>query len=230
MRFAKLGAQRLEASPVSKATCPACDGPVIAKCGRIRIWHWAHKAAACPANKEPETPWHREWKLQFPDAWQEVVQIGADGSRHIADICSSFGQVVEFQNSHIDLTEREAREAAYGKLIWVVNGTRLKQDKPSFFNHLITKKMVGHLRAVFEFNATVSTITRRWRNSNCVVYFDFFEPVLWRMNLEKVGWKSFLEPVQKSEFIRAILSGEEPNALGVWELDTVQWCPADIPV
>lgn len=229
MRFAKLGTERIEASPGGKATCPACGGSVLAKCGRIRIWHLAHKSAACPIKKEPETPWHRDWKLHFPDDWQEVLHVGEDGFRNIADIRSLAGLFVEFQHSHIDLNERESREVAYGTLVWVVDGTRLKRDKPSFFGHLRTKKMVGQSRAVFEFTATVSTITQRWRNSYCVVYFDFGDAVLWRMNLEVVGWKSFMEPIQKSEFVRAILDGEEPIAMSVLELDSVQWRPQDIP-
>jgi len=50
---------------------------------------------------ENETQWHRDWKNHFPVEWQEVVQIAEDGEKHIADVKTSEGWVVEFQHSYL---------------------------------------------------------------------------------------------------------------------------------
>jgi hypothetical protein len=71
-------------------------------------------------------------KSHFPADWQEFVHVAADGERHIADVKTGHGLVLEFQHSHLRPDERAAREAFYPNLIWVVDGTRLKRDTPRF--------------------------------------------------------------------------------------------------
>jgi len=47
MEFANLNNQRTKATKGAKdALCPCCNKPVIAKCGEIKIWHWAHVSLA----------------------------------------------------------------------------------------------------------------------------------------------------------------------------------------
>jgi competence protein CoiA len=36
--------QKISPEPRLKAICSYCESPVIAKCGNINIWHWAHKS------------------------------------------------------------------------------------------------------------------------------------------------------------------------------------------
>ncbi|RUV66122.1 competence protein, partial [Mesorhizobium sp. M5C.F.Cr.IN.023.01.1.1] len=75
MRYALVNDERREAEPGVAGTCPGCGQPMIAKCGDQRIHHWAHRGMrTCDPWWEPETPWHRSWKAQFPPHWQEVVQ------------------------------------------------------------------------------------------------------------------------------------------------------------
>ncbi|HEY3402413.1 MAG TPA: competence protein CoiA family protein [Ohtaekwangia sp.] len=103
-------------------TCECCGAELIPKCGNIRIHHWAHKGRSdCDHWWEPETEWHRKWKNQFPDEWQEIVKIDMDtGERHRADIYNPHMElVIEFQNSPIDTREKASREKFYKKMLWV---------------------------------------------------------------------------------------------------------------
>jgi len=53
----------VEASIGINGVCPGCTRPVIAKCGRQRVRHWADKSnVMCDSWWEPETEWHRFWK------------------------------------------------------------------------------------------------------------------------------------------------------------------------
>ncbi|MFN3723590.1 MAG: competence protein CoiA [Paracoccaceae bacterium] len=129
MKFSNVGSKRVEAEPGLVGVCPACSAVTIAKCGRKRIWHWAHKASSvCDRWWEPETEWHRNWKSEFPDDWQEVVTTDKTGERHIADVRTPNGVTIEFQHSPISYDERLSREMHYNNLIWVVDGLRLKRD------------------------------------------------------------------------------------------------------
>lgn len=87
---------------------------MIAKCGTIVSWHWAHEADECDPWAEPESEWHRAWKAKFPATW--VEQTVGD---HRADVLRSDGIVIEFQKSFIDPDEIRLREQHYGKMLWV---------------------------------------------------------------------------------------------------------------
>lgn len=133
MRYALVNNKRVEATHALSALCPGCEQPMVAKCGDRRVHHWAHRGRrTCDHWWEPETRWHRQWKSRFPADWQEFVHVAADGERHIADVRTGHGLVLEFQHSHLRPDERAAREAFYPNLIWVVDGTRLKRDAPRF--------------------------------------------------------------------------------------------------
>ncbi|HYF70251.1 MAG TPA: competence protein CoiA family protein [Ohtaekwangia sp.] len=133
MHFAKIDGKLIEAQPGLKALCPGCYAPVIAKCGTHRIHHWAHLKKACDSWSEPETEWHRAWKNNFPTEWQEIfLPDSRTGEKHIADVRTGHGLVVEFQHSHLDATERSTRESFYQNMVWVTGGTRLKRDYPRF--------------------------------------------------------------------------------------------------
>lgn len=116
MRYAILGDEpRAEATPGARARCPACNGEVRAKCGRIVTHHWAHLSADCDDWAEPDTPWHRDWQRCAPPDRREVVLGG-----HRADLLDPKGMVVELQHSSISPAEIEEREAFYGfGMVWV---------------------------------------------------------------------------------------------------------------
>ena len=105
-----------EATRGARATCPGCDGPVLAKCGPLVISHWAHISSEdCDAWSEPESDWHRGWKIAFRALGATIeVPIG----NHRADIITPQG-VVELQHSSISLDEAREREAFYGPMVWL---------------------------------------------------------------------------------------------------------------
>ena len=137
MKFSIVNGQRQEAQPSLSGKCPVCDQAMIAKCGEVNIWHWAHKGRrACDPWWENETEWHRAWKGQFPESWQEIVHQADSGEKHIADVKTDHGWVIEFQHSYLKPEERRSRDAFYPKLAWVVNGVRRKRDSEQFRNAL----------------------------------------------------------------------------------------------
>jgi competence protein CoiA len=134
MRFALIDNKRLEAQPKQEGLCPNCSQPVIAKCGKQKIWHWAHRSiTSCDSWWEPETEWHRTWKNNYPADWQEISLFDeGTGEKHIADVRTVHNLVIEFQHSHIEPQERTSREQFYKNVVWVIDGTRLKRDYPRF--------------------------------------------------------------------------------------------------
>jgi competence CoiA-like predicted nuclease len=119
--------KRIPPHKTGRATCQICSGEVIAKCGEIYDWHWAHKIDRnCDPWKEHETEWHRQWKNKFPFEWREVPIENDEGERHFADVKTSSGLVIEFQNSSISTTTIRIREEFYGDMIWVINAQPFK--------------------------------------------------------------------------------------------------------
>lgn len=111
-----------------KATCPLCNGTIIGKCGEIYVHHWQHHHdRECDPWQEHETDWHRKWKAKFPDDWQEVI-IENEGEKHIADVKTANGLVIEFQNSSISTSTIRIREDFYEDMIWVVNARTFKSN------------------------------------------------------------------------------------------------------
>lgn len=112
---------RLQAYPKGKARCAICKGSVIAKCGELNIWHWAHERA-CSDNwrYEPITSWHLDWQNNFEAEKQEVV-LERGGKIHRADVLTKNEIVIEFQNSLISLPDILKREQFYRRMIWVIN-------------------------------------------------------------------------------------------------------------
>lgn len=130
MKFALFENNTIEATKGAKGICPSCGSELIARCGDIKINHWSHKNNRnCDPWWENETEWHRSWKNNFPKNWQETIKVDEQtGEKHIADVFTSHGLVIEFQHSHIDPQERSSRERFYKNMVWVVDGTRLKRD------------------------------------------------------------------------------------------------------
>jgi hypothetical protein len=106
-----------------QASCPGCGSPVIAKCGKVYVDHWAHVSnKECDPWYEPETSWHIGWKDQFEEQCREVV-IG----EHRADIRAtrkimSVPCVIELQHSPSDVEEIIERERFYDRMIWLLDG------------------------------------------------------------------------------------------------------------
>ena len=174
MKFALVNNIKTEATPRAKGICPSCGSELIAKCGKIKINHWAHKGTQnCDPWWENETEWHRSWKNNFPVEWQEVTLPDEQtGEKHIADVRTSDGLVIEFQNSPIHPKERITREKFYKDMVWVVNCTRIKGDCPRFI------KGNSYLRAtnmpkIFSIEYPDVCFPSAWLGCSVPVLFDF---------------------------------------------------------
>ena len=118
MLLARVNGVLSHASPGVVGTCSGCDGEVSAKCGTIKVWHWAHRAADCDTWAEPESVWHRDWKSLAPIENQEV-SMERDGEKHRADCVVLGGAVLELQASPISVEAIKARETFYGRMAWL---------------------------------------------------------------------------------------------------------------
>jgi competence protein CoiA len=123
MEFAIVDGKRHSAKPKLVGTCSICGRRMLSKCGTKVLWHWAHYGRKhCDPWWENETDWHRSWKACFPEAWREQVRFDANAERHVADVTTPPGTVLEFQNSPMPPQELHARERFYGNMLWFVNG------------------------------------------------------------------------------------------------------------
>lgn len=176
MKYAIVHGEKIEAYKGAKGVCQICGSELIAKCGEIKVNHWAHKGNRnCDPWWENETEWHRAWKGKFPKEWQEVIHIDQNGEKHIADVITNGGWVIEFQHSYLKPEERRTRNAFYPKLIWVVNGLRRPTDLTQF-NKLIEESTVMCEKPfVVRVRSKECRPLKEWDNNNSLVFFDFQE-------------------------------------------------------
>lgn len=177
MKFAIIDGIRTEATKGAKGFCPKCNSELVAKCGSIKIHHWAHKNNRnCDQWWEPETEWHRQWKNKYPSDWQEITLFDEHtNEKHIADIKTKFDLVIEFQHSPISKEERISREKFYKNMIWVVDGTRMKHDYPRFLhekNNLFFKSTFQD-PDLFHAEFPNKLFPANWLGSPVPIFFDF---------------------------------------------------------
>ena len=174
MKYAMSNEGRIEATPKANGICQCCESDLIAKCGTQKIWHWAHKGKRnCDHWWENETQWHRDWKDYFPKEWQEVVHLSEDGEKHIADVKTPNGLVIEFQHSAISAEEKLSRETFYKNMIWVVDGRRLERDFKRFNENFRTSDW-RHWRPFVRKNRIPSrSLPKSWQSSSKLVFFDW---------------------------------------------------------
>ena len=183
---------------------------MIAKCGPEKARHWAHKGERnCEPWWENETHWHRSWKNNFPQKWQERIHTDkVSGEKHIADVKTDSDWVLEFQHSHIKPEERRFRNAFYPKLVWVIDGTRRQRDKPNFYRILEEydirsddprfKRVLG---------PDDCKLIKEWHESNALVFLDFQDeddtkqPILWFLFPRIAVSEAYLWPISRDKFI-----------------------------
>lgn len=118
--YADLDGRRSTATPATRASCCHCGGEMVAHCGPIKAWHWAHLATDCDPWTEPESAWHLGIKRWFHQHGCAIEQRIDDGfSWHVADVVTPSGAVIELQHSPLDTTSITRREAFYGNMIWI---------------------------------------------------------------------------------------------------------------
>lgn len=161
MKYALLAdGSRSQAMKGASAFCPLCRGAVRAKCGRIKVHHWAHILGSdCDPWAEPESDWHRDWKGVFPAERVEVA-FGP----HRADILAWDGTVIELQNSAISPDEIEERERFYRRMIWVINGAK-------FSDRLFITKHRGKKEVTFRWK----NFQPRWLFARKPIFIDLLD-------------------------------------------------------
>lgn len=175
MKFALINGKRTEATKGAKGVCRGCGSELVAKCGEVKVKHWAHKGRRnCDPWWENESEWHRSWKGQFPDDWQEIIHHDDSGEKHIADVKTRSGYVLEFQHSYLNPEERRSRNAFYRPLVWVVDGTRRKTDKLQFQKVLeesltvLKEPLIKRVHFPDE-----CRLLKEWHDRDALVFFDF---------------------------------------------------------
>lgn len=218
MRFALVNDEKTDPQPKLHGHCPHCGEEVISKCGRVKIWHWAHKSReVCDPWWENETEWHRAWKDNFPKEWQEISALDPETREtHIADVKTSHGLVVEFQHSPMPPEEMAAREHFYGNMIWIVDGLRSEFDLSYFRLGLgSTPIQTNPLAYGFEWWGR-SRFIHNWSGAKSRVFIDFGnsltkgDPVVWRLIFfDQKANRGAVGPYPKHLLIEAILRGQE---------------------
>ena len=235
MRLAIVNDVPTEPAPSVHGKCCLCGENMMSKCGRYVRWHWAHKARiTCDPWQDSETDWHRYWKDAFPSHCQEVVHIDATtGEKHIADVKTPSGFVVEVQHSPIAETEARIRESFYQPMIWIVDARHLA----GWFAVSMSYDLASCCPMMYQIKWWGSSrLLEKWSESMVHVYFDvmnsareyededgklWFLPqdaivpvekrVLWRLLVyDTVDKNGLIAPVQAEAVIEAVMSGDYP--------------------
>jgi competence protein CoiA len=188
MKYAIVDGKKIEATPGARGLCQGCKSELIAKCGEVKIWHWAHKGnRSCEPWWENETEWHREWKDYFDVEWQEIVhKDGVTGETHIADVKTPHGWTIEIQHSPIDGEERKARKTFYKKIAWVVDGTKRKTDLKQLVKLLSNGVKLKTKNPTYAVDPNHDNrLLGEWYNNDSLVFFDFNQV---DQNRQKVIW------------------------------------------
>lgn len=199
MLFALVDGNRRKASPRLSGQCPGCGSALIPKCGELRAWHWAHRGERRCDPWWEESEWHRKWKDRFPPEWQEIVQLAPNGEKHIADIRTPDGRVIEFQHSPLAKEERDARETFYKPMFWVVDGLVRKRDLKNF-NKIVEMARQGAWVSAADMLACA--LVRDWVGRPVHVFFDFGEPILWHLHPSLNG-RVAITPLSVEAFVAA---------------------------
>jgi Competence protein len=115
--------EAVQARPKRRALCPACKTEVLAKCGEIMVWHWAHLKGSECFFSGVETQWHLDWKAAFHALGAAVeVRLEKGGRVKYADVVVGTGfrrTVIELQTSAISVEELRDREQFYDRMAWI---------------------------------------------------------------------------------------------------------------
>ncbi|ATL48987.1 competence protein [Chitinophaga caeni] len=219
MKYALVNNAKLEATKGSRGICPYCRAELIAKCGEYKIHHWAHTSKGnCDPWWERETDWHRLWKGNYPEKWQEIVfRDSTSGEKHIADVQTDHGLTIEFQHSNINSEERKAREQFYKNLVWIVDGTRLNSDFPRFLLGSKKFKSSGK-QGLYFVDLLDKNFPINWKDCAVPVIFDFkvlneltgndkFRDNLYCLFPDKVKHYNILAIISRTTFIDSTKNG-----------------------
>lgn len=209
MQFALFGGARVAPEKgLEGAVCPFCRQPVIARCGEERVKHWAHKSVIdCDPWLEPETEWHRRWKNRFGDMQEQMHENG--GTRHVADVKTTDGTIVEFRHNAISREGCATREAFFGKtMFWVVDcarnsrqAERLKENR----YRLRTSSVLGYVMQ--STREPEKCFPKVWTESRRFVFLDYGNPELMCIFPGRMRGQLLRMAMQKDEFVECVNGG-----------------------
>lgn len=213
MRYALVDSLKVEPVPRLTGECIRCGAVMIAKCGEHKLWHWAHKSRIhCDPWWEPETDWHRTWKSHFAPEWQEVVHFApASGEKHVADVKTAHGKVIEFQHSPMKPEELRSRESFYVDLVWIVDGNR--GFDASYFNmglgQQVDEEDSGTVFPFYWYGR--SKLIQIWNAATCPVFFDFgHERIVWRLVFyDPQKKRGIVGPIYREKLISDLTDGTQ---------------------
>lgn len=167
-----------EATRLERGVCPVCGADLIARKGLIREEHWWHiNGKKCDPWYQPKGPWHHYWQNKFPIENQEVVfekKVGEKIIRHIADVKTEKGVVLEVQWSSISRETIAEREAFYDNMLWLVGMQRTGSDQ--VFRQVITHNndpIALRLGQAWVLEDRNSISRQKWCYATKPVAFDF---------------------------------------------------------
>lgn len=180
MKFALLNNERIEPQKgIKNAICPVCKEPVEACCGPVRIHYWRHKQnhkQHCDPWWENETEWHRQWKDNFPKECQEIIMHDEKtGEKHVADVKTKTGIVLEFHHSSMNEDEQDSREQFYKNMIWVVDARQYYDRFKKYIdmlNHSKINKNYFYMHIDY-YEEHINCFPKRWLEATVPVIFDF---------------------------------------------------------
>lgn len=234
MQYAIVNNIKSQAQKGLKGICTYCGAELIAKCGDKKINHWSHKGIRhCDLWWENETEWHRNWKNEFSNNWQEISLIDkSTNEKHIADILTSQNLVIEFQNSPLNKQELKSRENFYRNLTWVVNGSRLENFYKRFAKGFGGKRFSNYeingimQKDIFSIFSPDEIFPNEWLDSKTIVVFDFQDKAILNENYNLINQLFYIIPenrtfrrsaimvrISRTDFIEEIINGEWKNRL-----------------
>lgn len=133
----------------------------------------------------------------------------ASHEKHVADVKTVHGKVIEFQHSPMKPEELKSREAFYADMVWVVDGTR--GFDASYFNMGLGQRVDAEdSPTVFPFQwYGPSKLIKIWHTATCPVFLDFgYEKHVWRLlfydSLKKRG---VVGPIGRDELVSDLTDG-----------------------
>lgn len=207
MQFAIVDGQRMKPAKGLRGTCACCESVVIAKCGQFKVHHWSHLSLRnCDQWWENETEWHRNWKNYFDESCHEIILIDQETKeKHIADIKTANGTIIEFQHSPITEEERLSREAFYlsftKHMVWVLDCRRddiLANFQLGMPGGKITPNMDMQVK-----HWGRSKLYEKWHGSKAFVLLDFGgNSVWWLKHYHKETNTVIVNPRFKAAFLQ----------------------------
>lgn len=130
--------RKVTPEPKLTGKCIVCGNDMIAKCGEIVVWHWAHKVGSneCDNWYEPITSWHKGW-IDLFDSDETEIMIEGDNKKekHVIDIRTKRGNKIDLQSKRLKINELEKRDKFWGGSTWIINSEDFFKGGLTFFNN-----------------------------------------------------------------------------------------------